>query len=233
MYEVASHAKLHIYNNHRPSWSLPLTNTTHSTYVFIDPNARYRTGPVLIPGRTTGKDVMNTRSAPDTNANTPVTLYGAVHGMQFILFKKEFTGDGTPRSTAFRTNGTGPCTPGMTTPKNPTAGRQPVSDQFHIQRASFVKKGMEGFGENGTAEVMHLGKPEAIVDNEEHERLFKTVQAAKEGEKKEEAGGAGAEDVVAIKVLDFGMAKKQVLFKGAKNPLTLAEKLKKAFGDGL
>ena len=202
--------------------------------MFIDPNARYRTGPVLIPGRTTGADVMHTRSTLNTNANAPVTLYGTVHGMQFIPFTKEFTGDGTPRSTALRTNGAGLCTPGMTTPKNTTGGGQPVSDQFHIQRASFVKKGMEGFGGNGPAEVMHLGRLEAIVDDEEHEGLVKTMQAAKEEEeKKEEVRGAGAEDIIAIKVHDFGIAKRQVQFKGAKNPLTLAKKLKIAFTEDL
>ncbi len=180
-------------------------------------------GPRLIPGRPTGKSVAEAQAraraaALNPNPNAPIPLYGALHGMAYEPTTRKFTGDGPPRSKPLRSDGTGPCTGSMTTPRNPTANGQPITDQLHIQPKAFVEKSMKGFGKDGNVKTWHLEKPEGMVaQREEDEKQFQTVEGAKKdmkarelkeeqdyevvtGEKKNKiVGGAGVGEVSEVK----------------------------------
>ncbi|KAK4696303.1 hypothetical protein P7C71_g1584, partial [Lecanoromycetidae sp. Uapishka_2] len=152
-----------------------------------NPNPAFLHGPRLIPGRSTGRSVMEESARFDATGPNPdnIPLYGSLHGMHFHPSTGTFTGDGPPRSTPLRSDGKGPCTPAMMTPKDPTANGRLVSDQLHVQTRAFVDRSMETFGANGNVQVMYFGKPEGrIAEREEDEEQFKIIAAAKEESKK-------------------------------------------------
>ena len=239
-------------SGHRSSDQSFLTDLRDPIYT-ENPNPAFLYGPRLIPGRPTIPPISSIQGLDD-----PIPLYGALHGMHVNPKTKLFTGDGPPRSTAARADGTGPCTAAMNAVRDPTAGGKVLDDQIHIQTKDFVEKAMEKFGKDGNVKVWEVQRPEESRPQREGEVLgFRDIERAKqemkarhgkETEDCEIVAGAGGKttvgeeakqdtNVAGSKVRDFEeepqRKKKRNSSTDRRRPPTMAEKLKAQFAKGL
>lgn len=100
-------------------------------------------------------------NTPNITAPLPlVQLFGSGHGMFFDPKTGMFIGDGVPRKSLYRADGTLPSKPDVqsdfaTNEQYP----EPLEDKLHIQTASEVTKRMANFGKHGPIQSFRLGRP--------------------------------------------------------------------------
>jgi len=84
-----------------------------------------------------------------------VPLYGVLGGMQYDHNTKLYYGDGLPRRTPFRLDGTGPCTPDQVrdthSDSDSANARKLPSDILHLQPMREVREILSDFGVHGIA----------------------------------------------------------------------------------
>lgn len=85
----------------------------------------------------------------------PIPLYGRLSGMQYDHHTKQYYGDGPPRSTSFRPDGTWPCKQdqacGFQSHATSLDTRKLPNDALHLQPKLEVRARLENFGVNGIA----------------------------------------------------------------------------------
>lgn len=95
-----------------------------------------------------------------TGDGAKIPLYGSGHGMFFESSTGMFTGDGAPRASPYRADGTLPSMPDRQTDFiTKQEFPEPAEDQLHIQSKREVTKRMANFGKNGPIQTFRLGGP--------------------------------------------------------------------------
>lgn len=113
---------------------------------------------------------------PPTN-NTPSTpkvpLFGSAHGMFFDPSTGLFTGDGAPRKSPYRPDGTLPSKPDLesdflTKQQYP----EPAEDQLHIMSKREYTKRMANFGKEGPIQRFSVARPTKLQGNQQGTRVM-------------------------------------------------------------
>ncbi|KAL9063816.1 MAG: hypothetical protein Q9161_009253 [Pseudevernia consocians] len=114
-----------------------------------------------VPRPKQGLAIADPTNTPNIGPSHPkVQLFGSGHGMFFDPSTGLFTGDGAPRKSPYRADGTLPSQP---EPESDFLTRQqypePAEDQLHIQSKREYTKRMANFGKNGPIQTFRVGRP--------------------------------------------------------------------------
>ncbi|KAM0804400.1 hypothetical protein BDR22DRAFT_597519 [Usnea florida] len=195
-----------------PTKEDPIPYHHHSGTFVMNPNA-----PVFVPKQEDQPTMEASHSEvpePDpgqtTTANTPPTatapllptvqIFGAGHGLFYDPNIGMFTGDGPPRKSPYRADGTLPSKPD---PTNDFLSKlhfpQPAEDELHIQPKHVVAQQMADFGKNGPVQTFRAGGPVPQGNQD-----WRRVEVLREGERggADEGKGEQGLDSFSVNVTD-------------------------------